>query len=506
MVTATEIQAKPGVIWRPHPGSQGLFLNCPIYECLYEGTRGPGKTDGLLMDFAQHVGRGFGTEWKDLLFRREYKEFDDLVEKSRKWFPRIFPGAKFIASKGDYKWVFPNGEKLFFRAAKRPSDYDNYHGHGYPWIGWEELTSWPNDELYIAMLSVCRSAHPGMPRHDRATCNPWGVGHHRVKARFIEPMPRGVVIEDEQGRERVAIHGEIWENTHLLENGPDWTDDKMLGARGGIYPHISRWYAALCLGSIGDKRAYEPLVRMLQQGTYLEDKFEITHPKKERYHISNYAAFALGYLGDPNAVELLIVDLRKNKSTGALFALTRLRDLRAIKPVIDYASDKDHFDLTTHRWLEYITGAMFRVRYLSKERKHTIYEFPELGKLDPQITYKVLWQHWWKERDRFAKRQFEKFYPQLKSLRKNRPNDLGSQDNAMRNMVRGGVPTLTFPMDAVEKGDELLIPLVAKLTNLKGRRFGAKGLQIESTATRTECLSWWENNENEWKVSNNILQ
>jgi len=222
MEATAEIQVEPKVIWQPHPGSQELFLNCPIYEAIYEGTRGPGKTDALLMDFAQFVGRGYRTEWKGILFRREYKEFDDIVEKSRKWFPRIFPGAKFIASKGDYKWIFPNGEKLFFRTAKKASDYDSYHGHGYPWIGWEELTSWPNEELYIAMLSICRSAHPGMPRHYRATCNPWGVGHHWVKARFISPMPRGVVIEDEEGRERVAIHGEIWENTHLLENDPEY--------------------------------------------------------------------------------------------------------------------------------------------------------------------------------------------------------------------------------------------------------------------------------------------
>ena len=222
MVATTEIKTEPKVIWQPHPGSQELFLSSPIYETLYEGTRGPGKTDALLMDFAQFVGRGYQTEWKGILFRREYKEFDDIVEKSRKWFPRIFPGAKFIASKGDYKWIFPDGEKLFFRTAKKASDYDSYHGHGYPWIGWEELTSWPSDDLYIAMLSICRSAHPGMPRHYRATCNPWGVGHHWVKARFISPMPRGVVIEDEQGRERVAIHGEIWENSHLLENDPEY--------------------------------------------------------------------------------------------------------------------------------------------------------------------------------------------------------------------------------------------------------------------------------------------
>jgi hypothetical protein len=224
-------EAKPKVIWKPQPGSQQLFLSCPIFECLYEGTRGPGKTDALLMDFAQYVGRGYGPEWRGPLFRREYKDLADVVAKSKKWFPRIFPGARFLESKSDYKWVFPAGEELYFRAIKRADDYDNYHGHEYPWVGWEELTTWPDEDLYLAMQSVCRCSRADMPRHYRATCNPWGVGHHWVKARFIEPMPRGIIIADEQGRERVAIHGTIWENKILLENDPDYL--KSLEAQKG---------------------------------------------------------------------------------------------------------------------------------------------------------------------------------------------------------------------------------------------------------------------------------
>jgi hypothetical protein len=54
--------------------------------------------------------------------------------------------------------------------------------------------------------------------------------------------------------------------------------------------------------------------------------------------------------------------------------------------------------------------------------------------------------------------------------------------------------------DAIEKGDESLVPLVAQLTDLKGRRFKKKEALIESTATRTECLTWWENNKNKWKI------
>ena len=87
------------VIWQPQVGSQDLFLWCPIYECLYEGTRGPGKTDGLLMDFAQFVGLGYKTDWKGILFRKSYPNLENVITKNEKWFPQLFPSIQFNASK-----------------------------------------------------------------------------------------------------------------------------------------------------------------------------------------------------------------------------------------------------------------------------------------------------------------------------------------------------------------------------------------------------------------------
>lgn len=217
---AEKLQHK--IIWKPHPGSQTQFLTCPIFECLYEGTRGPGKTDALLMDFLQHVGRGFGPEWRGILFRREYKELADIIKKSKKWFWQIFPSAKFLESNSDLKWRFPDGEELLFRYAKKEEDYWDYHGHEYPWIGFEELTTWEDDAFFLSMASVCRSSHPGMPRKIRATANPWGRGHHWVKKRFIDIGPPGTIAQDDQGRQRVRIRGTIWENPHLLDNDPEY--------------------------------------------------------------------------------------------------------------------------------------------------------------------------------------------------------------------------------------------------------------------------------------------
>ena len=69
--------------WCPQYGSQLAFLMAhPIFEVLYEGTRGPGKTDCLLMDFLQHVGKGYGSEWRGILFRQTYPQLSDVINKS----------------------------------------------------------------------------------------------------------------------------------------------------------------------------------------------------------------------------------------------------------------------------------------------------------------------------------------------------------------------------------------------------------------------------------------
>lgn len=216
----------PNIIWQPQAGSQALFLTCPFNEVLYEGTRGPGKTDALLMSFLMHVGRGYGAEWRGILFRREYKHLEDVIKKSKKWFRQIFPSARFLKSSGDYKWIFPDGEELLFRNMDNVDDYWNYHGHEYPWIGWEELTNWPDSSCYDMMKACNRSSHPTLPRKYLSTCNPHGVGHGWVKAYFIDPASAGVPIvdTDEFGNTttRVRLFGSIWENKILLENDPEY--------------------------------------------------------------------------------------------------------------------------------------------------------------------------------------------------------------------------------------------------------------------------------------------
>lgn len=220
------------VVWAPQPGAQQAFLECPISEVLLEGNRGGGKTDVLIMDFAQHVGKGFREAWNGILFRKTYKQLEDVVSKTKKWFPRIWPSATFNSSK--MRWSWPTGEKLWLSYLERDDDYYNYHGHSYTWIAFEELTTWASPSCYTMMMSVWRSPHVSIPKKFRATTNPYGVGHNWVKSRFRLPVRDGIVgkiVTDEEGLQRVAIHSDLAENKVLMTADPNYRKNIAAAAR-----------------------------------------------------------------------------------------------------------------------------------------------------------------------------------------------------------------------------------------------------------------------------------
>jgi len=224
--------------WAVQPGSQEDFLNCPIFEVLYTGNRGGGKTACLLMDFAKECGRGYGAAWQGILFRHTYKELRDVVKKSLELFPKIYPGAKWNDTK--MTWTWPDGEQLTLAYMEHESDYYSYHGHAYPWIAWEELTTWADDGCFKRMFSCCRSTKAGMPRRIRSTTNPYGPGFAWVKERYQLPIPHGDVLgtlleeKDDKGNfigYRCAINSNLAENKVLLTAQPDYLNNIKQSAR-----------------------------------------------------------------------------------------------------------------------------------------------------------------------------------------------------------------------------------------------------------------------------------
>ncbi len=241
LIVSSDITA----VWQPLPGSQEIALDSRAQETLYTGSRGPGKTDTQLMRFRKRVGLGYGSFWRGIILDREYKNLDDLIIKSKRWFNQFNDGAEFLSASSSLKWVWPTGEELLFRTAKKEDDYWDYHGQEFPFIGWNELTKYPTGKLYSMFMSCNRSSFtpekdspideetklpllPPIPLEVFSTTNPWGAGHAWVKNKFIDPAPYGQVIrqsmkvfdpgtqaEVEITRTQVAIFGSYKENRYL---------------------------------------------------------------------------------------------------------------------------------------------------------------------------------------------------------------------------------------------------------------------------------------------------
>jgi hypothetical protein len=207
-------------VWKAQEGGQKLVLSCPIPEILVEGDRGGGKSDVALFKFAQYIDKGFGSAWKGLIFRREFKDLEDIIGKAKKWFGRVFPEARFLDAPSSYKYVWPTGEQLLFRHVKKPQDYSGFHGQEFPFQDWEEITNWPDDSLYLDMQSCARSSVKGVPVFILCTTNSFGVGHAWVKERFRPGSNR--IIEDEFGNKRVSVKLLRRENKALFEADPTY--------------------------------------------------------------------------------------------------------------------------------------------------------------------------------------------------------------------------------------------------------------------------------------------
>ena len=249
--------------WTPQPGSQEVFLGCTVREVLYEGTRGGGKTDCLIQDFAQFTGpdkrtrkeieegvpqrAGFGPEWRGILFRQTFPQLTDVIQKTRKWFPMMFPLARF--NEGKTTWTFEHGETLRLSYGKKEGDYWNYHGHQYPWLAFEELTTWADPGFFKKMFSCCRSTVvPAELLSIRSTTNPYGPGHNWVKHRYKLPIRADRIVdtiikgddhdeagkyipEDQREPDRVAIHSYLDENKVLLSKDPHYKGNIRASAR-----------------------------------------------------------------------------------------------------------------------------------------------------------------------------------------------------------------------------------------------------------------------------------
>lgn len=210
-------------VWTPQPGPQAEAIAATwCNELFYGGARGGGKSDFLLGDYLQDVFK-YGQHWQGILLRKSYKELEQLIARSHVLYPAS--GAKWLESK--HWWVWPNGARLKLRHLERESDADDYQGHEYPWIGFDELTKWPDLTSYKKLKACNRYTAIEIPtKRIRSAGNPGGPGHHAVKAYFIDYAPKGFTpLRDAiTNMFRMFIPARVQDNKILMHVDPGYVD------------------------------------------------------------------------------------------------------------------------------------------------------------------------------------------------------------------------------------------------------------------------------------------
>lgn len=207
------------VAWKPLPGPQTALIRCPVFEVFYGGARGGGKTDGALGEFVIHADQ-YGQHAIGLMVRRTLKQLRETMARSKQIYRPL--GATF--NETDKEWTFPNGARLVFAYLERDDDADNYQGHSYTRVYVEEIGNFPSPTPIMKLMATLRSG-AGVPCGFRATGNPGGAGHQWVKARYIDPAPKGWKIitstfsnpftGETVTRERVYIPSRLSDNSYL---------------------------------------------------------------------------------------------------------------------------------------------------------------------------------------------------------------------------------------------------------------------------------------------------
>jgi hypothetical protein len=195
------------------------LIACPVFEVFFGGSRGGGKSDGMLGDWIAHADR-YGEHAIGLMVRRERTQLIEMIERSRSIYSLL--GAKFLEQ--EKMWRFPNGARLRFAYLERDADADSYQGHSYSRVYVEEIGTFPSAAPVLKLMATLRSG-AGVQCGFRATGNPGGPGHQWVKARYIDPAPAGWKILTDSyknpwtgelvKRERVYIPSRLNENRYL---------------------------------------------------------------------------------------------------------------------------------------------------------------------------------------------------------------------------------------------------------------------------------------------------
>lgn len=212
--------------WRPNPGKQERALRIPdtVFEILYGGARGGGKTDAGIFWIIKPVARMGNLQtirhphFRGLVLRRSAKDLNDWLDRADRVY-RAF-GARLTDRQKSPTFVFPSGAKIVVGHMK---DVGNYLGHEYQRMLIEELTQLPDEITYTKLTGSCRSTIPEIKPQIFMTTNPGGRGHGWVRRRFVTATTWDTFFMNKAtNRWAIFIPSRVEDNPKLVENDPGY--------------------------------------------------------------------------------------------------------------------------------------------------------------------------------------------------------------------------------------------------------------------------------------------
>lgn len=228
MTTTLETKpTQPVNKWKPNAGAQEFALMQPasVFEVLYGGQRGGGKTDAGMVWVGHR--RWFDAEGNDhpmyehpryraLVIRKNADDLSDWMERFR----FMYAGTGVKIGYRPYEIRFPSGAFIRTGHLKDEQAYTKYQGHEYQSVLIEELTQIPSEKRYIQLINSCRSTILELRPQVFNTTNPGNVGHSWVKGRWIDKAPPNTVFTDEEQINKIFIPAGIEDNPVLMLNDP----------------------------------------------------------------------------------------------------------------------------------------------------------------------------------------------------------------------------------------------------------------------------------------------
>lgn len=217
----------PKVLWRPHEGPQTEFMSRLEDFVLYGGSKGPGKTDGLIFEALRQVNK---PGYKALLIRRNFPQLQEMLDRAHKYYPQV--GGKWSGTNSRFE--FPSGAYIRFGHCQHEKDKENYQGQEFAFIGFDQLEQFTESQFNFIMAQN-RSAETDMKCYARGTANPGGVGHWWLKRRFMDGKKPGVSYKQTfdlpDGRKVTRtwcfIRATIYDNPTLLKAQPTYLANLM---------------------------------------------------------------------------------------------------------------------------------------------------------------------------------------------------------------------------------------------------------------------------------------